>query len=170
MTQRNGFVVWFTGLSGAGKSTLTGLLAPELRRRGLSVEVLDGDAGLPPPGPSALPTVVTVCADDLGVPTGPDDDEARRRALRRLLGLTGRSRAVVAPGGGPPLVLLDDAFARFDAHTTWDLLDLLARLGSQARVQVLYLTEDPVVVGWARPLADLGRLALTTSLGTVVDP
>lgn len=43
MTQRHGFVVWFTGLSGAGKSTLTGLLAPELRRRGLAVEVLDGD-------------------------------------------------------------------------------------------------------------------------------
>src|SRR5882757_4089683 len=38
-----GFVVWFTGLSGAGKSTLSGLLAEELRRRGVHVEVLDGD-------------------------------------------------------------------------------------------------------------------------------
>jgi adenylyl-sulfate kinase len=38
-----GFVVWFTGLSGAGKSTLSGLLGPEIARRGVHVEVLDGD-------------------------------------------------------------------------------------------------------------------------------
>ena len=38
-----GFTVWFTGLSGAGKSTLANLLAAELRRRGLRVEILDGD-------------------------------------------------------------------------------------------------------------------------------
>ena len=38
-----GFVVWFTGLSGAGKSTLAERLAPELRSRGLPVEILDGD-------------------------------------------------------------------------------------------------------------------------------
>lgn len=47
MQQQNsnkGFVVWFTGLSGSGKSTLTEALAPELRARGLRVEVLDGDA------------------------------------------------------------------------------------------------------------------------------
>ncbi|HEX6031402.1 MAG TPA: adenylyl-sulfate kinase [Tepidiformaceae bacterium] len=44
MSNERGFVVWFTGLSGAGKSTLAGALAPELRERGLKVEVLDGDA------------------------------------------------------------------------------------------------------------------------------
>jgi adenylyl-sulfate kinase len=38
-----GFVVWFTGMSGAGKSTLAGLVAAELRHRGVHVEVLDGD-------------------------------------------------------------------------------------------------------------------------------
>lgn len=38
-----GFVVWFTGLSGAGKSTLSALLAEDLQRRGVHVEVLDGD-------------------------------------------------------------------------------------------------------------------------------
>jgi adenylyl-sulfate kinase len=38
-----GFVLWFTGLSGAGKTTLTGRVMPELRARGLNVEVLDGD-------------------------------------------------------------------------------------------------------------------------------
>lgn len=38
-----GFIVWFTGLSGSGKSTLSAMLAAELARRGVHVEVLDGD-------------------------------------------------------------------------------------------------------------------------------
>lgn len=38
-----GFTLWFTGLSGAGKTTLTEAIAPQLRERGLRVEVLDGD-------------------------------------------------------------------------------------------------------------------------------
>jgi adenylylsulfate kinase len=37
-------VLWLTGLSGAGKSTIAGWVADELRRRGLRVEQLDGDA------------------------------------------------------------------------------------------------------------------------------
>jgi adenylyl-sulfate kinase len=43
LNEGRGFVLWLTGLSGAGKTTLAGRLAPELRVRGLSVEVLDGD-------------------------------------------------------------------------------------------------------------------------------
>jgi adenylyl-sulfate kinase len=38
-----GFTLWFTGLSGAGKTTLTEALLPQLRERGVPVEVLDGD-------------------------------------------------------------------------------------------------------------------------------
>jgi adenylyl-sulfate kinase len=38
-----GFTLWFTGLSGAGKSTIAGIVEAELRRRGVKVEVLDGD-------------------------------------------------------------------------------------------------------------------------------
>jgi adenylyl-sulfate kinase len=38
-----GFTLWFTGLSGAGKTTLTNALVPQLRARGVRVEVLDGD-------------------------------------------------------------------------------------------------------------------------------
>jgi adenylyl-sulfate kinase len=40
---RSGFTVWFTGLSGSGKTTISELVAPELERRGLVVERLDGD-------------------------------------------------------------------------------------------------------------------------------
>lgn len=40
---RKGFTLWFTGLSGSGKSTLSRMIEPELRRRGVPVEVLDGD-------------------------------------------------------------------------------------------------------------------------------
>ena len=38
-----GFVLWFTGLSGAGKTTISNIVEPELERRGLLVEHLDGD-------------------------------------------------------------------------------------------------------------------------------
>jgi adenylylsulfate kinase len=40
---RQGFTLWFTGLSGAGKTTIAELVRPELERRGLLVEWLDGD-------------------------------------------------------------------------------------------------------------------------------
>jgi adenylylsulfate kinase len=38
-----GFTLWFTGLSGSGKTTISELVTPELERRGLLVERLDGD-------------------------------------------------------------------------------------------------------------------------------
>jgi adenylyl-sulfate kinase len=41
--REGGFTLWFTGLSGAGKSTIAHLVGPELERRGLVVEYLDGD-------------------------------------------------------------------------------------------------------------------------------
>jgi adenylyl-sulfate kinase len=38
-----GFTLWFTGLSGSGKSTIAHIVGPELDRRELVVEYLDGD-------------------------------------------------------------------------------------------------------------------------------
>ncbi len=38
-----GFVLWFTGLPGSGKTTLARAVAEVLRRRGMRVEILDGD-------------------------------------------------------------------------------------------------------------------------------
>src|SRR5918999_5409947 len=43
MTDAKGFTLWFTGLSGAGKTTIAELVRPDLERRGLLVEWLDGD-------------------------------------------------------------------------------------------------------------------------------
>src|SRR5437867_6363069 len=43
VTQARGVTLWLTGLSGAGKSTLATAVGHELRRRGVRVEVLDGD-------------------------------------------------------------------------------------------------------------------------------
>jgi len=40
---KDGYVVWMTGLSGAGKTTIALVLVDELGKRGLSVERLDGD-------------------------------------------------------------------------------------------------------------------------------
>lgn len=38
-----GFVLWFTGLSGSGKSTIADIVVSALRKRGVKIEVLDGD-------------------------------------------------------------------------------------------------------------------------------
>ncbi len=41
--KQKGFTLWFTGLSGSGKSTISERVALRLQRKGLQVEVLDGD-------------------------------------------------------------------------------------------------------------------------------
>src|SRR6266481_4712156 len=43
MSNQKGFTLWLTGLSGAGKTTLAARLATEVRARGVSIEILDGD-------------------------------------------------------------------------------------------------------------------------------
>jgi adenylyl-sulfate kinase len=43
MASQKGFTLWFTGLSGAGKTTISHLVDQQLRSRGSSVEILDGD-------------------------------------------------------------------------------------------------------------------------------
>jgi adenylylsulfate kinase len=44
MDHRSAGVLWFTGLSGSGKSTIAAHVVEELRRGGVAVEYLDGDA------------------------------------------------------------------------------------------------------------------------------
>ena len=47
LQSQRGATVWLTGLPSAGKSTIAHGCEPELRARGLRVEVLDGDAVRP---------------------------------------------------------------------------------------------------------------------------
>ncbi len=42
--ERQGLILWLTGLSGSGKTTLARRLERDLKKRGCLVEVLDGDA------------------------------------------------------------------------------------------------------------------------------
>jgi adenylylsulfate kinase len=42
-SKNKGFTLWFTGLPCSGKSTLAEIIAPELARRGRTVDILDGD-------------------------------------------------------------------------------------------------------------------------------
>lgn len=42
-SKNKGFTVWFTGLSGSGKSTIAERVALRLERKGIPVEILDGD-------------------------------------------------------------------------------------------------------------------------------
>ena len=42
-TKNKGLTLWFTGLPCSGKSTLAEIIAPELARRGRTVDILDGD-------------------------------------------------------------------------------------------------------------------------------
>lgn len=41
--EQKGFTLWFTGLSGSGKSTIAERVALKLERKGIPVEILDGD-------------------------------------------------------------------------------------------------------------------------------
>lgn len=41
--KQKGFTLWFTGLSGSGKSTIAERVALRLERKGVPVEILDGD-------------------------------------------------------------------------------------------------------------------------------
>jgi adenylylsulfate kinase len=43
MADHKGFTLWFTGLSGAGKTTISHVLVDEFERRGVPLEILDGD-------------------------------------------------------------------------------------------------------------------------------
>jgi adenylylsulfate kinase len=43
LREERGFTLWFTGLSGSGKSTIAEIVGPELERRGILVDHLDGD-------------------------------------------------------------------------------------------------------------------------------
>jgi hypothetical protein len=55
-------------------------------------------------------------------------------------------------------MLLDDVFANVRADQKWALLDALDHLAADA--QLVYLTDDPDVLRWARRRAQTGSIGL----------
>jgi hypothetical protein len=74
----------------------------------------------------------------------------------RILDLLTMAR-VPATARAPGLVLLDDPFEPYNTQQTWESLDLLDRLSS--RVQMLLLSNDPCVSGWAQHRQGRGQLS-----------
>ena len=84
-----GFTLWFTGLSGAGKTTIAHLVGPELDRRGLVVEYLDGD------------NVRTHLSKGLGFSKEDRDTQHRARSAGSRRGSTRQGGAVIAAAISP---------------------------------------------------------------------
>ncbi|HVW31705.1 MAG TPA: hypothetical protein VHL53_04115, partial [Acidimicrobiia bacterium] len=82
---------------------------------------------------------------------------AAEEAEMVLLGRFAQTRRV-GPEAEPVPILVDDALAAFPRHEKTRLLDLLARLGDAS--QVVYLTDDPETLEWARSRAVTGGLGL----------
>lgn len=91
----------------------------------------------------------------------PPLDEIRDRLLARLTALTH-----VAGSDETLPVIFDDPLVSVPVEQRCDLLDLLLRTSD--RVQVIYLTEDAVVLRWARsqaPVLGISVLAPTVESG-----
>jgi hypothetical protein len=75
-----------------------------------------------------------------------DQADIESRLLARVALLRRPNGASPADETAP--LVLDDPFQKVHGERKWAVLDLVERLGSQA--QIVYLTDDPDVVTWAR--------------------
>jgi hypothetical protein len=117
-------------------------------RRRVSIEDMAaaralGDMSLP--GPEDLPRITQITAADLSGPAG--EVPSVPMLVERLIGWLGRARSA-GTRGRPSLAVLSEPLAGLDSSQTWTLLDALERLGQI--VQIVFLTDDPTVVAWAR--------------------
>jgi hypothetical protein len=131
-------------------------------RRRVSIEDMAaaralGDLSLP--GPEDLPRITQITAADLSGPAG--EVPSVPTLVERLIGWLGRARSA-GTRGRPSLAVLSDPLAGLGAVQTWALLDALERLGQI--VQIVYLTDDPTVVAWAREREHTDSLTLVESL------
>ena len=55
-------------------------------------------------------------------------------------------------------LIMDEAFGRLGSEAKWTLLDMVDRVAAQ--VQIVYLTDDPDVITWARRRVGAGTLSL----------
>jgi tetratricopeptide (TPR) repeat protein len=82
--------------------------------------------------------------------------------------LQARLAAVRRPGSHDETIplLVDEALLRLDSEVKWSMLDMLERCAAQ--VQMVYLTDDPEVITWARRRVGADALSLLESSADVV--
>ncbi len=91
---------------------------------------------------------------------GHDSLDARETVAKRLLARLARARSADPETGESLPVIVDDPLLRVPVDRRHDLLDMLMRVSE--RMQVIYVTDDPVVMRWARHTQG-GRLASSSS-------
>src|SRR4051794_24091323 len=123
-----GFTLWFTGLSGSGKTTIAHLVGPELDRRGLVVEYLDGD------------TVRTHLSKGLGF-SKEDRDTHIKRVGWVASRLTRQGGAVIAATISPYEATRQEARANIDEVGTFVEIFVKASVEERARRDVKGLYE-----------------------------
>jgi hypothetical protein len=91
-----------------------------------------------------------------------DDTTAARRVTSREIEpqLQARLAAARRPGSHDETIplLVDEALLRLQSEVKWSVLDMIERCSAQ--VQMIYLTDDPEVVTWARRRVGADALSL----------
>ena len=114
---------------------------------------------------NAMERRVSVLESNLGITS---NGAARATAAEVEPTLQARLAQLRRPGSHDetlPLVL-DEAFSRLGAEAKWSMLDMIDRIGAQA--QVVYLTDDPEVITWARRRVGAGSLSLLEPVAEAV--
>ena len=113
----------------------------------------------------AMERRVTVLESSLGITTS---GVARATAAEVEPTLQARLAAVRRPGTHDETLplLMDESFGRLDSEAKWTLLDMVDRVAAQ--VQIVYLTDDPDVITWARRRVGGGTLSLLEPIAETV--
>lgn len=130
-------------------------------RRRVSTAQRGAAGALPLPGPADLPRITHIKAADLGIRVDGNGDPVEVPSVptivERLIGWMGRARNAGGRGQSS-LAVLDEPLRGLDPKAMSDVLDAIERLSDM--VQIVYLTSDATIAGWAERVARDGRVAL----------
>jgi hypothetical protein len=130
-------------------------------RRRVSTAQRGAAGSLPLPGPADLPRITHIKAADLGIRLDVNGEPVQVPSVptivERLIGWMGRARNAGGRGQSS-LAVLDEPLRGLDPQPTCDVLDAIERLSDM--VQIVYLTSDPTISGWAERVARDGRISL----------
>jgi hypothetical protein len=130
-------------------------------RRRVSTAQRGAAGSLPLPGPADLPRITHIKAADLGIRLDGNGEPVQVPSVptivERLIGWMGRARNAGGRGQSS-LAVLDEPLRGLEPQATADVLDAIERLSDM--VQIVYLTSDSTILGWAERVARDGRVAL----------